>query len=89
MSQGLISFLRTADLTVCFEGVLGPETMTAKRRGKKREKGEEQIDVLVELLLDQAWNEAGEQVDMEKLKEQILREAEIVARWKKKPFYVA
>jgi hypothetical protein len=63
--------------------------MGPKRKEKKGEKPKTDLDGLVELLLLQARKSIEEETERDRLREQILMEAEIIARWKKKPFYVA
>ncbi len=55
---------------------------------KKKNQSETELDLLAELLLERAKNKNELEKELEKLKLEILTEAQIVARWNKKSFYI-
>jgi len=55
---------------------------------KKKNKRDVDLDLLVDLLVSRVKNQRELQEEIEKLKLEILAEAEIVARWNKKSFYI-
>jgi len=61
--------------------------MSAKKAKKRKENVD--LDSLAEWLMVKAQKRLKEDRSTDQLKKGILRDAETVARWKKKPFYVA
>ena len=56
---------------------------------KKKSKNEIDLDLLVDLLLARVRNQTELRREIEKLKKEILTDAEIVARWNRKSFYIS
>lgn len=56
---------------------------------KKKNRKDAELDLLVDILLSRVNHQMELQKEIARLKLQILTEAEIVARWNKKSFYVS
>lgn len=56
---------------------------------KQKKKKDAELDLLVDILLSRVKNQMELQKEIARLKLEILTEAEIVARWNKKSFYIS